>query len=489
MIDVQNALSLAFGKILPVCKSEKITLQRALGRILSEDVTARKSLPCFDNSALDGYAYCSKFKDCELQIVAPAIFAGDEKTYLIGERQAQKIMTGAPMPEGADSIVRLEDAIVRDRTLKIPANVKAFDGFRKKGEEVRAGELLLRRGEILSAAKIMLLAAQGIYEASVYAHPKIALFSSGNELKEPWQDANEREIYNANASGIAALLSAHGFESEYLGILKDDLCAVKDALLAAAQRHDVIITSGGASAGEADFMRQALADAGFNEVFSHVDIKPGKPTKCYEKEGKFVFVAAGNPMAAFVLTRVLVLPLLLKMCGAGAAQSAKCKDAGEARRMDRKQDASRSGASANFKTPNFQNKGGADEGSGALNSKNTASLRGAQELNFKNLSAKADAAAGLQHDSQKGCRDEDRSSDKTINDALFCAIQARLAKELKLRPGRVNLIIGAYRDGEFVPIESDSGMIRPLSLATHFFLSEPQQARIERGESVKIYEI
>ena len=312
MIDVQNALSLAFSKILPVCKSEKITLQHALGRILSEDVAARKSLPCFDNSALDGYAYCSKFKDCELQIVAPAIFAGDEKTYLIGERQAQKIMTGAPMPEGADSIVRLEDAIVRDGTLKIPANVKAFDGFRKKGEEVRAGELLLRRGEILSAAKIMLLAAQGIYEASVYAHPKIALFSSGNELKEPWQDANEREIYNANASGIAALLSAHGFESEYLGILKDDLRAVKDALLAAAQRHDVIITSGGASTGEADFMRQALADAGFNEVFSHVDIKPGKPTKCYEKEGKFVFVAAGNPMAAFVFTRVLVLPLLLK---------------------------------------------------------------------------------------------------------------------------------------------------------------------------------
>lgn len=476
MIDVQNALSLAFGKILPVCKSEKITLQRALGRILSEDVTARKSLPCFDNSALDGYAYCSKFKDCELQIVAPAIFAGDEKAYLIGERQAQKIMTGAPMPEGADSIVRLEDAIVRDGVLKIPANVKAFDGFRKKGEEVCAGELLLRRGEILSAAKIMLLAAQGIYEASVYAHPKIALFSSGNELKEPWQDANEREIYNANASGIAALLSAHGFESEYLGILKDDLRAVKDALLAAAQRHDVIITSGGASAGEADFMRQALANAGFNEVFSHVNIKPGKPTKCYEKEGKFVFVAAGNPMAAFVLTRVLVLPLLLKMCGAGSTQSAKCKDA------------SRSGASANFKTPNLQNEDGTDEDLGTLNLKNTASLRDAREVNFKNLSAKADAA-GLQSDSQKGCRDENGSGDKTINDALFCAIQARLAKELKLRPGRVNLIIGAYRDGEFVPIESDSGMIRPLSLATHFFLSEPQQARIERGESVKIYEI
>ncbi len=476
MIDVQNALSLAFGKISSVCKSEKITLQRTLGRILSEDVTARKSLPCFDNSALDGYAYCSKFKDCELQIVAPAIFAGDEKAYLIGERQAQKIMTGAPMPQGADSIVRLEDAIVRDGVLKIPANVKAFDGFRKKGEEVRAGELLLRRGEILSAAKIMLLATQGIYEASVYAHPKIALFSSGNELKEPWQDANEREIYNANASGIAALLSAHGFESEYLGILKDDLRAVKDALLAAVQRHDVIITSGGASAGEADFMRQALADAGFNEVFSHVDIKPGKPTKCYEKEGKFVFVAAGNPMAAFVLTRVLVLPLLLKMCGAGAAQSAKCKDA------------SRSGASTNFKMLNLQNEDGTYEGSGALNLKNTANLREGCEVNFKNLSVKADAA-GLQSESQKGCRDEDRSSDKTINDALFCAIQARLAKELKLRPDRVNLIIGAYRDGEFMPIESSSGMIRPLSLATHFFLSEPQQARIERGESVKIYEI
>ena len=488
MIGINEAIDLATARITSSKQSEKVPLPSALGRILSSDISALKNLPCFDNSALDGYAYAAEFKDEELKIVEPTIFAGDEKFYEIKAAQAQKIMTGAPMPAGADSVARLEDVDVQGGTLKIPASVHAHDGFRKKGEEVRAGELLLRRGEILSAAKIMLLAAQGIYEASVYAHPKIALFSSGNELKEPWQDANEREIYNANASGIAALLSAHGFESEYLGILKDDLCAVKDALLAAAQRHDVIITSGGASAGEADFMRQALASAGFNEVFSHVDIKPGKPTKCYEKDGKFVFVAAGNPMAAFVLTRVLVLPLLLKMCGAGATQSAKCKDASEARGMDREQDESRSGASTNFKMLNLQNEDGTDEGSGTLNLKNTASLRDAREVNFKNLSAKADAA-GLQSESQKGCRDENGSGDKTINDTLFCAIQARLAKELKLRPGRVNLIIGAYRDGEFMPIESSSGMIRPLSLATHFFLSEPQQTRIERGESVKIYEI
>lgn len=393
MIGINEAIDLAMTKITSSRRSEKVPLPSALGRILFSDISAIKNLPCFDNSALDGYAYAAEFKDEELEIVEPTIFAGDEKFYEIKAAQAQKIMTGAPMPAGADSVARLEDVDVQGGTLKIPASVHAHDGFRKKGEEVRAGELLLRRGEILNPAKIMLLAAQGIYEVSVYARPKIALFSSGNELKEPWQSASEREIYNANSSGIAALLQKYGFENEYLGILKDDFSEVCEALDAATRKFDVLITSGGASAGEADFMQSAMSELGFLQVFDHIDIKPGRPSKCFAKDGKFVFAMAGNPMAAFVLTRAVILPILFKLSGASEAFSAEA------------------------------------------------------------------------------------------------AIYAKLASDLKLKSGRVNLTVGAYEGGVFTPMPSPSGRIRPLAAASHFFLADPECDKVRAGEIVKIYEI
>ena len=153
MIGINEAIDLATARITSSRQSEKVPLPSALRRILSSDISAIKNLPCFDNSALDGYAYAAEFKDEKLKIVEPTIFAGDEKFYEIKAGQAQKIMTGAPMPAGADSVARLEDVDAQGGTLKIPASVHAHDGFRKKGEEVRAGELLLRRGEILNPAK------------------------------------------------------------------------------------------------------------------------------------------------------------------------------------------------------------------------------------------------------------------------------------------------------------------------------------------------
>ena len=149
MIGINEAIDLATARITSSKQSEKVPLPSALDRILYSDISAIKNLPCFDNSALDGYAYAAEFKDEKLGIVEPTIFAGDEKFYEIKAAQAQKIMTGAPMPAGADSVARLEDVDAQGGTLKIPASVHAHDGFRKKGEEVHAGELLLRRGKIL----------------------------------------------------------------------------------------------------------------------------------------------------------------------------------------------------------------------------------------------------------------------------------------------------------------------------------------------------
>ncbi|MDA3061561.1 MULTISPECIES: molybdopterin molybdotransferase MoeA [unclassified Campylobacter] len=315
MIDINTALELIFRQNLGLFGEKKIEISRSLGAILAQDIKARKNVPSFDNSALDGYAYNSEKIGESLQIVEPTIFAGDQKFYEISPNQAQKIMTGAPMPKGANSVLRVEDAYIKDGFLQIPAIAKAGDGLRKMGEEVREGEVLLSAGERINAAKIMLLAAQGINEIPVRTTPKIAVLSSGDELKEPWESANEREIYNANASGICALLQSENFANDYLGIIKDEADAVREALKNAAQSYDVIITSGGASMGEADFMAQILCELGFSPVFEHIDIKPGKPIKCYHAGKKLVFVMPGNPLAAFILAKIIILPVLKKMVG------------------------------------------------------------------------------------------------------------------------------------------------------------------------------
>lgn len=393
MIDISNAIELTLGRVLPLRGTEILTLEDALGRVLSEDITARKDMPGFDNSALDGYAYNSAAVDKILKIKEPTIFAGDKNFYEISELEAQKIMTGAPMPAGADGIVRLEDVEPKNGELQLPQDIKIGDGFRKKGEEVRAGEILLHASEVLTPAKIMLLAAQGIYEISVFTLPKIALFSTGDELKEPWQSADEREIYNANSSGIRALLRKAGFASEYLGIIRDEKSAVVEALRSACEKFDVVISSGGASAGEADFMQKALEDLGFARVFDHINVKPGRPTKCYEKDGKFVFAMAGNPLAAFIQTRVLFLPILRKISGEGG----EC-------------------------------------------------------LNPEPILAEA----------------------KSL---------------IKSRPSRIDITLGIYKDGGFTPVQTQSGMIKPLSLCTHYFVSSASGETAEKGEIIKIYEI
>ena len=305
-------LELAQNLILEKAKfdgcGEFASLERATGKILAQDVVAVKNLPSFDNSALDGYAL--KFDDFNepLSIVA-TVLAGDTTQISLKKGECVKIMTGAKMPANTDTIVPFEDAVLQDGKLSSQSKIKKFNAVRYKGEEVKAGEILLKKGEILTPAKVMMLAAQGIYCVCVAREPKIGIFSSGDEVVEPWQNAGQGQIYNANAAGIASLLQSFGFASSYAGIIKDDLESTTRALETA--EFDVIITSGGASKGEADFMKTALTRLGFSEIFGRVNMRPGGPCKAYAKEGKIVFALPGNPMAAFLCARLFVLPALL----------------------------------------------------------------------------------------------------------------------------------------------------------------------------------
>lgn len=295
-------------------KTEFVGLNLALKRVLANDIKATKDLPAYDNSALDGYAFCYDDKDLALKIKGE-IFAGDKNHYEISKGECYKIMTGAIFPKGADSVLRIEESTLDNNgNLIIPSNITPKDGKKLKGEEIKTGDVILKKGDILDAAKIMLLASQGICFVEVFCKPKIAVFGTGNELKEPWENCDEREIYNANSFGIVALLAQNGFDSEYKGTIKDE----KNAILSEINSHkdyDLIITSGGASKGEADFMQEILLELGFSEIFSKINLRPAGPSKLYEKNGKFVSILPGNPMSCFVGCFFSVLPLVKKMSG------------------------------------------------------------------------------------------------------------------------------------------------------------------------------
>jgi len=289
--------------------SRFISLDEAVGKRVATDIFAVKNLPSFDNSAMDGYAINYADKNEPLR-VADTILAGQTEDKILEKGSCVKIMTGAKIPQNADTVVPFEDAVIENEKLIVSKNIKKFNAYRYKGEEIKAGEILIKKGSKLSASYVMLLASQGIYCVEIFKEPIIKICSSGDEVVEPWQNESEDKIYNANASGIAALLSEFGFKSDYGGIIKDDLQTTKNKLN--SDDYDILICSGGASAGEADYMKSALLSLGFKEIFNRLDMRPGRPTKAYVRDKKVVFILPGNPMAAFVTAFLLVVPFLKK---------------------------------------------------------------------------------------------------------------------------------------------------------------------------------
>ncbi|ANE35863.1 molybdopterin molybdenumtransferase [Campylobacter iguaniorum] len=291
---------------------EFISINLAVGRVLAEDIIATKPLPFADNSALDGYAFNYNDINSPLKILG-TIFAGDKKEYSIGKNECYKIMTGAIFPTGSDTVVMLEDeAFDENGNLIVPKHIKKDNARKLKGEELGIGELLLSKSTLLNAAKIMLLASQGISFVKVFAKPKIAVFSTGNEINEPWQTCDDRSIYNANALGISSLLLNNGFESEYKGILKDEKQSLKQEIIKASN-YDVIITSGGASKGEADFMKSCLQELGYECIVGSIDIRPAGPTKIFKKGKQLVFILPGNPMSCYIGCFLSVIPAIKKI--------------------------------------------------------------------------------------------------------------------------------------------------------------------------------
>lgn len=308
-------------QIKPVLKSEEITLENAQNRVLAKDIFARFDLPAFDNTALDGYAFAYCDKNNPLSVKG-SILAGDNAAYEIKANECYKIMTGAHMPKGADTIIQLEDeAFDKEGKLLVKEGIKKHNALRFKAEELASGDLLFASGSRLNPASIALLASQGLFSISVYKQPKIGVYASGDELCEPWQSPKSSQIYNANAYATLSLLK--NYNPSYCGIIKDSLNACKSAI--EENEYDFLITSGAASVGEADYFEKALDELGFKPYFKGVKMKPGKPIKAYFKDKKIILVLPGNPLPAYLGSLIFAKSIIEKLEG--------CKESDEGIRL------------------------------------------------------------------------------------------------------------------------------------------------------------
>jgi molybdopterin molybdotransferase len=317
LMPVEEAERLIVERVSPVAESEDVRLGEARARVLAADIVAPISLPPFANSAVDGYAVrhadLAREGDTRLPIMGRAAAGHAAGTGYSGGA-AIRIFTGAPMPDGADTVFMQEDCRVEDGVVVLPHGLKAGANRRLAGEDVRAGSVALAEGTRLKPAQLALAAALGIDTVHVRRRLRVALFSTGDEVAEPGTPLTEARIYDANRRLLSELLIAAGADVTDLGILKDTPDNVA-AALATAAGHDLIVTSGGVSTGEADHVRDAVERIG-RLVFWRIALKPGRPVAMGVVGGAAFVGLPGNPVAAFVTFVRVVRPLLARLSGA-----------------------------------------------------------------------------------------------------------------------------------------------------------------------------
>ncbi len=318
MLDVKALIEVSLQNAPRKKTACEIPIFDAVGRVLSEDVYCKKNLPAFNNSGMDGYAVRLADGGKWVRIVAQS-FAGDSlPTHVLRDGEACKIMTGAPSPVGTESIVPFEKIVsTEDEKVLLPEKLRLNDNHKLVGEEAKIGDLLLKKGTKLTAAHLSLAASQGVSAVKVYTSVRIAVFSSGNEIKEPWEKALEHQIYNSNSTGILCMLQERGYEVSYLGALPDEKATMRERI-AQALDFDVIVTTGGVSVGEADFIETVLSELGAEIFFHGVNIKPGKHTLMARLGETIFFGLPGNPLSALLNLRLFIIPVLEKMQGANA---------------------------------------------------------------------------------------------------------------------------------------------------------------------------
>ena len=319
LLTVDAALQRIRAAIKPIMDSETISLKNALGRILALPIYSPIHIPNERNSAMDGYAFAScdiKPQPFSLELIGTS-YAGKPFQGDIQAGQCVRIFTGAVLPEQADSVI-MQEQIQRDgQTVHFLADTKIHQNVRMIGEDVQQGSLLCAEAKKLTAVDLALLATAGVYELSVIRTIKIAILSTGDELVGLGQQLRAGQIYDSNRYLLAGLLTASCYQVTDLGVIADDKQALNDCFTVAAKNHDVIISTGGASVGDADYVKEVLTACGKVD-FWKIAIKPGKPLTFGNIGDCYFFGLPGNPVSAQVTFQKMVSPALQQLSGTQA---------------------------------------------------------------------------------------------------------------------------------------------------------------------------
>lgn len=300
-------------------RRETVPLSEAHGRYLAEDVIARLTQPPFNASAMDGYAV--RFEDIAPGITFPVIgeaIAGKAFDGFFEEGVAVRVLTGAPMPDGTDTVILQEDVAYEDGAIRLIGDCPPHAGrhVRKAGQDFAEGSLLLQAGTRINARGIALMAASGHGTAEVFARPRVVILSTGDELVPPGQAPGPSQIVNSNGVMLASLLRCCGAQVQDLGILPDRHDVIRDAIAKAAADADILVTIGGASVGDHDYVQAALVDAGARIDFWKIAMRPGKPMMLGTLGESVAIGLPGNPVSAYVCAQLYLLPLVRHLMGA-----------------------------------------------------------------------------------------------------------------------------------------------------------------------------
>ena len=303
--------------LTPVAGWECVAIRDALGRVLSRPVIAPFDVPAHDNSAMDGFAV--RFEDLSgdgetgLKVVGTA-YAGRAFSGIVGAGQAVRVMTGAVVPQGSDTIVVQEVARAEGERVIVPAGQKRGQNLRRAGEDLARGKPALAAGKRVGAADLGLLASLGVAEVTVFRRLRVAFMSTGDEIASIGNPLGPGQVYDSNRYTLHAALTALGVDLVDMGVIRDQPELIEEAFRTAAASADVVITSGGVSVGEADFVRELMARLG--EVrFWKLDIKPGRPMAFGRVGDAWLFGLPGNPVAVMVSYAQFVVDSLLRLMG------------------------------------------------------------------------------------------------------------------------------------------------------------------------------
>lgn len=313
MISIQDAQRTILEQIA-VLETEKVSVFQGLNRVTPEDHIAPWDIPAADNSAMDGFAFSHATLGGDRLRVTGFLPAGEVALAPVPAGEAIRIMTGAPIPPGCDTVIPIEEVLDDGEWIRFTSAVKTGLHVRKRGEDISKGEVVIRAGSLLRPQEIGMLSAMGTTAPAVYRRARVAILATGDELLEPGSTPAPGKIINSNSYSLAAQVLDAGGEPVLLGIAPDALDDTCDKIKAGLNA-DLLVITGGVSVGDRDFVKEAIESLGGSVTFWKVNMKPGKPLAFAILQGKPVFALAGNPVGAMVAFELFVRPSILKAMG------------------------------------------------------------------------------------------------------------------------------------------------------------------------------